>query len=249
MPTTVQCYNKGTDGKDIQWKCDASLHNHVALDQVHVSCEGYASSYDTHVLHGSCGLTYSLKPTELYRQQQEQMHTSGPHILRHVIVERNENEAKQVEFIGLLAFIIVTVLILAIAYSYCITPCQYDPYIDQARRSTSSPSAPRFDETIPRSPNSAYVHPPPVPPTSVPFVAQPVPIVPVYQADSHQAFYTGVQMGANMHQPTHYSNQRVHHHHYSHEPSLSASYVTDVTIETPSVQNYTSSAFGSTSTR
>lgn len=57
--SVVQCYNQGTDGKNVQWKCESSLTNYK-LGQVQVSCEGYANADDQYVLAGSCSLSYEL---------------------------------------------------------------------------------------------------------------------------------------------------------------------------------------------
>jgi hypothetical protein len=60
QPATVQCRNVGTDGSDVNWKCEADLGTDFKFGQLEVSCEGYASSSDEFVLVGSCGLEYEL---------------------------------------------------------------------------------------------------------------------------------------------------------------------------------------------
>src|SRR5277367_3647451 len=37
----LQCYNKGSDGKDIQWKCKAQMKKPYVLGAIKVLCEGY----------------------------------------------------------------------------------------------------------------------------------------------------------------------------------------------------------------
>lgn len=69
-PTTVQCYNVGSDGADAQWRCEAELDSDVAFDTVEVSCEGYYAPEDEYVLKGSCGLEYRLKYTNAYKDRQ-----------------------------------------------------------------------------------------------------------------------------------------------------------------------------------
>jgi len=60
-PETVQAYNKGTDGIDVQWKFDADLPGTLAFAAgSDVNCEGWDYPNDPYVLVGSCGLTYSL---------------------------------------------------------------------------------------------------------------------------------------------------------------------------------------------
>lgn len=63
-PTTVQCQNTGFDGIDVQWRCEAEMPNGVKFGLLDVSCEGYDYPDDPYVLVGSCGLTYTLLPTE-----------------------------------------------------------------------------------------------------------------------------------------------------------------------------------------
>jgi hypothetical protein len=60
LPVTVQCRNMGTDGIDVQWKCDAELDNRVKFGELEVSCEGYDNPDDPYVLKGSCRLEYEL---------------------------------------------------------------------------------------------------------------------------------------------------------------------------------------------
>eukprot|EP00300_Choanocystis_sp_HF-7_P003136 c12364_g1_i1.p1 GENE.c12364_g1_i1~~c12364_g1_i1.p1 ORF type:complete len:319 (+),score=29.07 c12364_g1_i1:42-959(+) len=60
QPEVVQCRNVGHDGFDVQWRCDASLPDNLALSSTDVSCEGYSSPNDPFVLAGSCGLRYSM---------------------------------------------------------------------------------------------------------------------------------------------------------------------------------------------
>eukprot|EP00249_Psilotum_nudum_P012061 c23559_g1_i7 orf=325-954(-) len=63
QPDVVQCQNKWSDGKDVQWDCDADLPSGVQFGWTEVICEGYKSAEDKYVLEGSCGLEYSLKHT------------------------------------------------------------------------------------------------------------------------------------------------------------------------------------------
>lgn len=60
LPVAVQCRNAGTDGVDVQWRCDAELDKSVKFGELQVSCEGYANPDDPFVLKGSCGLEYEL---------------------------------------------------------------------------------------------------------------------------------------------------------------------------------------------
>lgn len=75
-PTTVQCYNRGSDGHDIQWECQAELDNRVKFGTIDVVCEGYDSPDDPSILKGSCGLEYGLEYTPTGRQARTPHHTS-----------------------------------------------------------------------------------------------------------------------------------------------------------------------------
>jgi hypothetical protein len=60
VPVAVQCRNVGTDGVDVQWRCDADLDSRVKFGELQVSCEGYANPDDPYVLKGSCALEFEL---------------------------------------------------------------------------------------------------------------------------------------------------------------------------------------------
>jgi hypothetical protein len=53
-PEAVQCYNKGSDGIDVNWECKADLDKSVKFDKLRVSCEGYEYPDDPYILAGSC---------------------------------------------------------------------------------------------------------------------------------------------------------------------------------------------------
>eukprot|EP01086_Lenisia_limosa_P008863 TRINITY_DN3133_c0_g1_i2.p1 TRINITY_DN3133_c0_g1~~TRINITY_DN3133_c0_g1_i2.p1 ORF type:complete len:153 (+),score=2.99 TRINITY_DN3133_c0_g1_i2:88-546(+) len=61
---TVQCTNKGSDGVDVQWKCDADMSSYYQFGRIEVVCEGYDYPDDPYVLGGSCGLEYTIRLTE-----------------------------------------------------------------------------------------------------------------------------------------------------------------------------------------
>jgi hypothetical protein len=66
-PDVMQCYNKGSDGTDVNWKCETDLPNGAKLRNVNVQCEGYDSPDDPYILAGSCGVTF-----EVYQSYQNQ---------------------------------------------------------------------------------------------------------------------------------------------------------------------------------
>ncbi|CAJ0931737.1 unnamed protein product, partial [Mesorhabditis belari] len=62
-PKTVQCYNRGSDGSDVQWECKSTMDDRYVLGRITVSCEGYDHPHDPYILKGSCGLEYELEYT------------------------------------------------------------------------------------------------------------------------------------------------------------------------------------------
>ena len=53
--------NEGWAGSDYVWKCEAQMPQQYKLGTVNVSCEGHDYKNDSYVLHGSCGLEYTLE--------------------------------------------------------------------------------------------------------------------------------------------------------------------------------------------
>ncbi|XP_077498393.1 uncharacterized protein LOC144109460 isoform X2 [Amblyomma americanum] len=62
-PSVVQCYNRGSDGRDVQWECKAEMKKTQKFGLLQVSCEGYDYPKDDYILVGSCGLEYYLEKT------------------------------------------------------------------------------------------------------------------------------------------------------------------------------------------
>ena len=58
---TVQCYNRGSDGLDVQWECKSNIKNDYKFGSLDVICEGYDFPDDPYVLIGSCGLEYTIE--------------------------------------------------------------------------------------------------------------------------------------------------------------------------------------------
>ncbi len=63
-PQVVQCYNRGSDGQDVQWECKSDMDNLYRFGNVEVICEGYDYPDDPYILKGSCGLEYTLEYTK-----------------------------------------------------------------------------------------------------------------------------------------------------------------------------------------
>merc|ERR1712227_648130 len=60
VPEMVQCYNRGSDGLDVQWECKTDMDNKYRFGKISVSCEGYDYPDDPYILAGSCGLDYTI---------------------------------------------------------------------------------------------------------------------------------------------------------------------------------------------
>lgn len=60
-PNTVLCKNVGSNGVDVNWKCEAEHTGPVRFKQLAVTCEGYDYPHDPYILYGSCALEYSLE--------------------------------------------------------------------------------------------------------------------------------------------------------------------------------------------
>ncbi|KAJ4462731.1 putative Store-operated calcium entry-associated regulatory factor [Paratrimastix pyriformis] len=69
-PSTVQCTNQGSDGRDVQWHCTSDMEDTVKFGALSVSCEGYDYPDDQYILPGSCGLEYKLELTEKGRRHE-----------------------------------------------------------------------------------------------------------------------------------------------------------------------------------
>lgn len=59
-PSVVQCYNRGSDGYDVQWECKTDMDSQYKFGEITVSCEGYDYPDDPYILKGSCGLEYTI---------------------------------------------------------------------------------------------------------------------------------------------------------------------------------------------
>lgn len=56
----VQCYNKGYDGTDVNWKCESVMRPDLKLGKADVVCEGFLYPDDPYILKGSCSLEFEL---------------------------------------------------------------------------------------------------------------------------------------------------------------------------------------------
>ncbi|KAK8790211.1 hypothetical protein WA588_000377 [Blastocystis sp. NMH] len=78
-PPTIQCYNRGMDGLDVQWECKAQMENGYSLGRTEVSCEGYDYPEDPYILGGSCGINFDVQKDRTYVKNYgtTQSHSSG----------------------------------------------------------------------------------------------------------------------------------------------------------------------------
>ncbi|KAG9294973.1 hypothetical protein G9A89_017767 [Geosiphon pyriformis] len=70
-PDVIQCNNMGSDGEDVQWKCQAELPDILMFGRIEVGCEGYDYPEDPYILRGSCGLQYTLYFNDLGNKKKE----------------------------------------------------------------------------------------------------------------------------------------------------------------------------------
>ena len=66
----MQCENVGKSQGNVQWKCTAypEMDKQYTLGSVNVGCEGYSHKGDPYVLEGSCGVEYTIKSNNNYKQ-------------------------------------------------------------------------------------------------------------------------------------------------------------------------------------
>jgi len=69
IPDVVQCYNRGSDGLDIQWECKTEMPVEFKFGKIQVSCEGYDYPDDPYILAGSCGLEYTIDRTSVNQKK------------------------------------------------------------------------------------------------------------------------------------------------------------------------------------
>jgi len=140
-PQVVQCYNKGSDGFDVQWECKTDMDNAYRFGRVEVSCEGYDYPDDPYVLKGSCGLEYTIDLTKegMSQSQGQNQHNyygggggGGGSYGWNI-----PNPPKQSNAITNIACGIVLVIIIYAIYKTCISPT--DPTRQYSRTNDDYP--------------------------------------------------------------------------------------------------------------
>jgi len=80
IPDVIQCYNMGSDGSDMQWKCEAEMGDAYRFGPLSVNCEGFNYPTDPYVLRGSCSIRFNIDLTEkgkgLHKDQRRQYTSS-----------------------------------------------------------------------------------------------------------------------------------------------------------------------------
>ncbi|XP_054166516.1 store-operated calcium entry-associated regulatory factor-like [Oppia nitens] len=127
----VQCYNRGSDGRDVQWECKAQINSNYKFGTVDVICEGYDYPDDDYVLVGSCGLEYSI----------ESSGGGGGFASDYVYSNLKSKPTKGFSF----GFILTAVALIFIIYYVCLRRPNRDPPTGQPpRSSTRAPPPPGF---------------------------------------------------------------------------------------------------------
>lgn len=132
LPQTVQCYNRGSNGQDIQWECKADMNKNLRFNKIDVTCEGYDFPEDDYVLVGSCGLEYSIDTVDGSTPFPEP-HFNKPH--PNSLPRRPKKEEPGFGTVFVLAIIAGVMYLI---YKNCIEPS--DPESRARRR--ASPTAP-----------------------------------------------------------------------------------------------------------
>lgn len=177
VPKVVQCYNRGSDGSDIQWECKTDMDNAYRFGEISVSCEGFDYPEDDYILQGSCGLEYQLDLTkEGYQQQQGQGHqyydSSHSKEQQHYDTSHKRNKLSSGSWLALLAVIAVVYM----CYRTCFAGNNYvaqptadapPPYSSIHTDGAAYTAGPAYTAPYP-PPNNSYQAPPPPYPSAQP---------------------------------------------------------------------------------
>ncbi|CAL8078822.1 unnamed protein product [Orchesella dallaii] len=134
-PQVVQCYNKGSDGYDVQWECKTDMDNAYRFGKISVTCEGYDYPDDPYVLKGSCGLEYTLDLTGSGNAQYQQQGGSSDYGWNPNVYGKPQ---KKGDLVTNLACGAVVVVIVYAIYKICISPTE-----QMRQRSNTSDDNPR----------------------------------------------------------------------------------------------------------
>lgn len=119
-PNVVQCYNRGSDGSDIQWECKTDMDNAYRFGTVEVTCEGYGYPDDPYILKGSCGMEYTLELTE-EGQQKSQQKNSYQYTDKQYHGSKSSWNKNGESNIGTVFFLGAVALVIYIVYKTCLS--------------------------------------------------------------------------------------------------------------------------------
>ncbi|XP_025110982.1 store-operated calcium entry-associated regulatory factor-like isoform X3 [Pomacea canaliculata] len=134
-PDAVQCYNRGSDGSDIQWECRATMDGDYKFGKLDVLCEGYDYPFDPYVLKGSCGLEYEIdftKEGEMHRKQSQSSHRDDGYSKQH----NTQFGAQSGSVFGHLLFVGGVAVVIYIVYKTCLSSNTTETRSDDSHRSS-----------------------------------------------------------------------------------------------------------------
>ncbi|OQV11446.1 putative Store-operated calcium entry-associated regulatory factor [Hypsibius exemplaris] len=146
-PNVVQCYNRGSDGMDVQWECKCDMSKDFSFGQIEVVCEGYDSPDDPTILKGSCGLEYYLELTN-----EGKAHGSGSYS-SNAQYHRTKDTAKNPWYINWI-FLAAVGFFVYYLYKSCIRQNQFSP--TNSDDPHSGPSTRRTGRSGPPPPYPGY---------------------------------------------------------------------------------------------
>ncbi|KAI9331089.1 hypothetical protein BDR26DRAFT_922260 [Obelidium mucronatum] len=116
----MQCYNRGFDGRDVQWECKADLEDLYRFGTTDVSCEGYAHKNDKYILAGSCGVEYTLYLTEKGKQYNKNKNRNTYDSRERFDSYQNDYEPERPSMVSKLVWMVVAGIFLYSMYTSCI---------------------------------------------------------------------------------------------------------------------------------
>ncbi|GAB6022114.1 hypothetical protein CHUAL_006257 [Chamberlinius hualienensis] len=119
-PQVVQCYNRGSDGQDIQWECKTDMDNAYRFGKIEVSCEGYDYSDDEYILKGSCGLEYTLDFSKEGHEQQQHHNYYGENNYQQQHHQGSSNPKSKSGSTADILVLLAVVVVIYFIYKTCI---------------------------------------------------------------------------------------------------------------------------------
>ena len=209
---TVQCYNKGLDGKNSNWKCESQLPSNLKFGKMSVSCEGYDYADDPYVLVGSCGLKYELEYKSL---------TNYSH----------QNEQAASTYSGFIILFLLCGSIVALSYLFCSTPTT-----DSVYRPGNNHSTPRTRTRTPRTtttnPNHVFSDASTVIRDTPVYSSYDVPTYDPFQSSSSSASATVINVISNTPSITQPTTPVVHIVDYTPQSMVTSRYINDTANNT-----------------